>query len=181
MSVCPHVSARLLTAQIFVKFDIGNVNQNLSKQIQIWLKSDNNRLFEHFSTSIFLTADNSAKGIHYCIPMAKHYVLILLKATHRSSIMWTYCCETMITQTRQCYVSALHRLSRWALASVHSKPSFLWDNAPARIRTPDRPASNLVTIPTTLSTVEAESVEIFVFLEGPSKKQTQNVGIIIYS
>jgi hypothetical protein len=101
-SVCQHVSARLLTARIFVKFNIENVYENPLRKIQIWLKSDNNNgLFVHFNTSIFLTADNSAKGIDYCIPMATLNILILLKATYRSSIMWTYCCETMVTQTCQ--------------------------------------------------------------------------------
>jgi hypothetical protein len=172
MSVCPHVSARLLTARIFVKFVNGNVHQNLPGQIQIWLKSDNNDgLFEHFSMSYFWQLTNAQRESIFEFPW-QHYVLILLKATHRSSIMRTYCCETMVTQTRQCYVSAVHRLSRWALASVQFTSSFLWDNAPTRIPTPYRPASNLVTIPTTLPTVEAESVEIFgVCLEGPWKRR----------
>jgi len=74
----------------------------------------------------------------------------------------------------------VHLPPRWALAFVQLTSSFLWDIVPTRIPTPGSPARNLVTIPTTLPTVEAEFVEIFgVCLEGSwKKKPTQNVGII---
>jgi len=48
LSVCPsaYIGAAP-TVQIFVKFDIGNFHENLSRKIQIWLKSDNN--IRHFT------------------------------------------------------------------------------------------------------------------------------------
>ena len=48
LSVCPssYIGATP-TAQIFVKFDIGDFHENLSRKIQIWLKSDRN--IRHFT------------------------------------------------------------------------------------------------------------------------------------
>jgi hypothetical protein len=48
LSVCPsaYIGATT-TARIFVKFDIGDFHENLSRKIQMWLKSDNN--IRHFT------------------------------------------------------------------------------------------------------------------------------------
>ena len=99
-----HVSARLPTGRIFVKFDIGNFYENQSRSCKFCYNRTKISCTLHEGldtfTSTLLTAvrndlcpNYSANGTHCCISMAAFNIFILLTTTCRSTtIQRELCC-----------------------------------------------------------------------------------------